>query len=137
MNVINTSRKIAVLIDGDNASGRSLSLYLAEASKYGQVTTKRVYGDWTSSHMNKWKDSLNKTAIRPIQKFEYTKSKNSTDTILIIDAMDLLHLGPVDGFCIVSSDSDYTGLVHRIREHGKFVMVYKYILYDITLTTRI
>ena len=123
MNDAHALRQIAILIDGDNAESSALRAYLAEASKHGRVTTKRIYGDWTSPHMNKWKNYLNTTAFRPIQKFAYTKNKNSTDTALIIDAMDMLHLGSADGFCIVSSDSDYTGLCHRVREHGKFVMV--------------
>src|SRR5215210_4012505 len=114
--------KIALLIDGDNASAKLLSLVLAEASKYGKVTIRRVYGDWTTPHMNSWKSSLNELAINPIQKFSYTQGKNSTDSALIIDAMDILHDELVDGFCIVSSDSDYTGLARRIREEGIFVM---------------
>src|SRR4051812_23247563 len=116
------THKIALLIDGDNASAKLLSLVLAEASKYGKVTIRRVYGDWTTPHMNNWKHSLNELAINPIQKFSYTQGKNSTDSALIIDAMDILHDELVDGFCIVSSDSDYTGLAKRIREEGIFVM---------------
>jgi len=116
------THKIALLIDGDNASAKLLSLVLAEASKYGKVTIRRVYGDWTTPRMNNWKHSLNELAINPIQKFSYTQGKNSTDSALIIDAMDILHDELVDGFCIVSSDSDYTGLAKRIREEGIFVM---------------
>jgi hypothetical protein len=116
------THKIALLIDGDNASARLLTLVLEEASKYGKVTIRRVYGDWTTPHMNNWKSSLNELAFNPIQKFSYTTGKNSTDSALIIDAMDILHDGLVDGFCIVSSDSDYTGLAKRIREEGIFVM---------------
>ncbi len=116
------THKIALLIDGDNASAKLLSLVLQEASKYGKVTIRRVYGDWTTPHMNNWKSSLNELAINPIQKFSYTQGKNSTDSALIIDAMDILHAGLVNGFCIVSSDSDYTGLAKRIREEGVFVM---------------
>lgn len=116
------TNKIALLIDGDNASARLLTLVLEEASKYGKVTIRRVYGDWTTPHMNNWKSSLNELAFNPIQKFSYTTGKNSTDSALIIDAMDILHDGLVDGFCIVSSDSDYTGLAKRIREEGIFVM---------------
>jgi len=116
------THKIALLIDGDNASAKLLPLVLAEASKYGKVTIRRVYGDWTTPHMNNWKHSLNELAINPIQKFSYTQGKNSTDSALIIDAMDILHDELVDGFCIVSSDSDYTGLAKRIREEGIFVM---------------
>jgi uncharacterized LabA/DUF88 family protein len=90
--------------------------------RFGKVTVKRIYADWTTSHMKGWKEQLNSYAVRPIQKFAYTKAKSSTDTALIIDAMDLLHSKLVDGFCIVSSDSDYTGLAHRIREEGLFIM---------------
>ena len=118
----NRTNKIALLVDGDNASARLLTLILEEASKYGKVTIRRVYGDWTTPHMNNWKSSLNEMAFNPIQKFSYTTGKNSTDSALIIDAMDILHDGLVDGFAIVSSDSDYTGLAKRIREDGVFVM---------------
>ncbi|MEO6682988.1 MAG: NYN domain-containing protein [Ginsengibacter sp.] len=114
--------RIALLVDGDNAQSRMMELVLEEASKYGKVTIRRVYGDWTTQHMNHWKTILNELAINPIQKFSYTTGKNSTDSALIIDAMDILHADLVDGFCIVSSDSDYTGLAKRIREAGIFVM---------------
>ncbi len=116
------SNKIALLVDGDNAQSKMMDLVLEEASKYGKVTIRRVYGDWTTQHMNHWKSQLNEMAFNPIQKFSYTTGKNSTDSALIIDAMDILHAGLVDGFCIVSSDSDYTGLAKRIREAGIFVM---------------
>lgn len=119
---MNGSNKIAVLIDGDNAESALIEQILAEAGKYGRVTVKRIYGDWTDNRMCKWKELINKHAIRPMQKFSYTTGKNSTDTALIIEAMDLLHSNLVDGFCIVSSDSDYTGLAHRIREQDFFVM---------------
>ena len=95
---------------------------LAETAKYGLVTTRRIYGDWTTSEMSGWKESLNSFAVQPIQQFRYTIGKNSTDSAMIIDAMDLLHAGSVRGFCIVSSDSDYTRLATRIREQGLFVM---------------
>ncbi len=114
--------RIALLVDGDNAQPKLLTLVLEEASKYGKVTIRRVYGDWTTPHMNAWKGQLNEMAFNPIQKFSYTAGKNSTDSALIIDAMDILHDNLVDGFCIVSSDSDYTGLAKRIREDGIFVM---------------
>ena len=114
--------KIALLVDGDNAQPKLLSVILEEASKYGKVTIRRVYGDWTTPQMNVWKSALNEMAFNPIQKFSYTTGKNSTDSALIIDAMDILHDALVDGFCIVSSDSDYTGLAKRIREEGIFVM---------------
>ncbi|MEO6136717.1 MAG: NYN domain-containing protein [Ginsengibacter sp.] len=116
------TQRIALLVDGDNAQSKIMDLVLEEASKYGKVTIRRVYGDWTIQHMNHWKSLLNEMAFNPIQKFSYTTGKNSTDSALIIDAMDILHAGLVDGFCIVSSDSDYTGLAKRIRESGIFVM---------------
>ncbi len=119
MNKIN---KIALLVDGDNAPPKLINLILEEASKYGKVTIRRVYGDWTKPQMNSWKTILNEMAFNPIQKFSYTTGKNSTDSALIIDAMDILHDNLVEGFCIVSSDSDYTGLAKRIREEGIFVM---------------
>jgi uncharacterized LabA/DUF88 family protein len=117
-----TLNKIALLVDGDNAQPKLLRLSLEEASKYGKVTIRRIYGDWTTPKMNGWKELLNELAFSPIQKFSYTTGKNSTDSALIIDAMDILHDSLVDGFCIVSSDSDYTGLAKRIREDGIFVM---------------
>jgi hypothetical protein len=116
------SNKMAILIDGDNARSKLIKPILEEVSKYGKVTIRRIYGDWTSPSMNSWKTILNELSFTPIQKFSYTKGKNSTDSSLIIDAMDILHDGVVDGFCIVSSDSDYTGLAKRIREEGVFVM---------------
>ena len=113
---------LAMLIDGDNAQPSLLEHVLAEAAKYGLVTTRRIYGDWTEPQMSGWKDSLHSLAVQPVQQFRYTVGKNATDSALIIDAMDLLHSGSVAGFCIVSSDSDYTRLATRIRESGKFVM---------------
>lgn len=118
----NNNNNIAILVDGDNAQAKLLELILEEVSKYGKVTVRRIYGDWTSPQMNSWKDLLNDLSFSPIQKFNYTTGKNSTDSSLIIDAMDILHAKMVDGFCIVSSDSDYTGLAKRIREEGVFVM---------------
>ncbi len=117
-----TKSNIAVLIDGDNAQARLIKHLLEEVSKYGKATIRRIYGDWTTPHMNGWKEIINQYSISPIQKFSYTTGKNSTDSSLIIDAMDILHSQSVDGFCIVSSDSDYTGLAKRIREEGRFVM---------------
>ncbi|RPH56953.1 MAG: NYN domain-containing protein [Chloroflexi bacterium] len=114
--------KIAILIDGDNAQSSLLPQMLVEAGKYGMVTVRRIYGDWTTPNMNSWKDVLNFHAIQPIQQFRYTIGKNATDSAMIIDAMDILHSGVVDGFCLVSSDSDYTRLATRIRETGIFVM---------------
>lgn len=114
--------KIAMLIDGDNAQPGLLPQMLVEAGKYGQVTVRRIYGDWTTANMNSWKEVLNYHAVQPVQQFRYTIGKNATDSALIIDAMDLLHSRVVDGFCLVSSDSDYTRLATRIRETGIFVM---------------
>jgi uncharacterized LabA/DUF88 family protein len=115
-------QQFAVLIDGDNAQASLLPQILAEVSKFGQITIKRIYGDWTTTNMNSWKDYLQKHAIQPIQQFRYTTGKNATDSALIIDAMDLLHSNNVGGFCIVSSDSDYTRLATRITEEGLFVI---------------
>jgi hypothetical protein len=114
--------KIAILIDGDNAQANLLPQMLVETGKYGLVTVRRIYGDWTTSNMNSWKDVLNYHAVQPVQQFRYTIGKNATDSAMIIDAMDLLHSSVVDGFCLVSSDSDYTRLATRIRETGVFVM---------------
>ena len=111
-----------MLIDGDNAQAGLLAQMLVEAGRHGQVTLRRIYGDWTTANMNSWKDTLNFHAFQPIQQFRYTIGKNATDSAMIIDAMDVLHSGVVDGFCLVSSDSDYTRLATRIRETGIFVM---------------
>lgn len=113
---------IALLIDGDNAAPKRLRAILEEVSKTGTITIRRIYGDWTTLGMSGWKDLLNSNAIQPVQQFAYTKGKNSTDSALIIDAMDILHGELVDAFCIVSSDSDYTRLATRLRESGLFVM---------------
>lgn len=118
----NTKFTIAVLIDGDNAQPKLIKEILEEVSKYGKATIRRIYGDWTQPQMNGWKDIINQYSISPIQKFAYTTGKNSTDSSLIIEAMDILHSKNIEGFCIVSSDSDYTGLAKRIREEGLFVM---------------
>jgi len=115
-------KKFAVLIDGDNAQASLLPQILAEVSKVGLITIKRIYGDWTTTNMNSWKNTLHKYAVQPIQQFRYSVGKNATDSAMIIDAMDLLHSNDVDGFCIVSSDSDYTRLATRIREEGLFVI---------------
>ena len=117
-----TKFNLAVLIDGDNAQAKLIKETLEEVSKYGKATIRRIYGDWTTPHMNSWKETINQYSINPIQKFSYTSGKNSTDSALIIDAMDILHSESAEGFCIVSSDSDYTGLAKRIREEGLFVM---------------
>jgi len=116
------TRKIALLIDGDNAQPSLLGQILTEAGKYGLVTIRRIYGDWTTVNMSGWKSALNDNAIQPIQQFRYTIGKNATDSAMIIDAMDILHGHLVDGFCLVSSDSDYTRLATRVREMGFFVM---------------
>jgi len=113
---------IAMLIDGDNAQPSLIKEMLAEASKYGRTTLRKIYGDWTTPQMNGWKETLQENAIQPVQQFRYTVGKNATDSALIIDAMDILHSGVVDGFCLVSSDSDFTRLATRIREKGIFVM---------------
>jgi len=118
----NGRQRIAVLIDGDNAQSALLPQMLVEAGRHGQVTVRRIYGDWTTSNMNSWKETLNYHAFQPIQQFRYTVGKNATDSAMIIDAMDIMHSGVVDGFCLVSSDSDYTRLATRIRETGIFVM---------------
>jgi len=110
--------RLAVLIDADNASAQHLERLLVEIAKYGTATVRRAYGDWTNTQLAKWKDELLKYSVQPIQQFSYTTGKNSTDSALIIDAMDLLHGETVDGFCLVSSDSDFTRLAARIREQG-------------------
>lgn len=116
------SRRLAILVDGDNAQASLTGGMLAEASKYGLASIRRVYGDWTTPSMNSWKDTLQQFAMQPIQQFQNTVGKNATDSALIIDAMDILYSDTVGGFCIVSSDSDYTRLATRIRETGAFVM---------------
>jgi len=115
-------KRFAVLIDGDNAQASVFPQILAEVSKAGLITIKRIYGDWTTTNMNSWKNTLHKHAIQPVQQFKYTVGKNATDSAMIIDAMDLLYSNDVDGFCIVASDSDYTRLATRIREEGLYVI---------------
>ncbi len=110
------------MIDGDNAQAALLPQMLAEVSKYGVMKIRRVYGDWSSSQLNPWKDLLHTYALKPEQQFSYTSGKNATDIALIIDAMDFINTAGVDGICIVSSDSDYTPLATRIREKNLFVM---------------
>ena len=122
MNGQSEQLRFAVLIDGDNAQASLLPQILAEVSKGGLITVKRIYGDWTTTSMNSWKSSLHRYAVQPIQQFRYTVGKNSTDSAMIIDAMDLLHSKNVEGFCIVASDSDYTRLATRIREGGLCVI---------------
>ncbi|MDB5965520.1 MAG: Maebl [Polaromonas sp.] len=118
---VQDNKKLAVLIDADNAQAALIQELLAEVSRYGTATIKRAYGDWTTTNLKGWKDTLHRMAIQPIQQFSYTTGKNSTDSSLIIDAMDVLHAGSVDGFCLVSSDSDFTRLATRIREAGLLV----------------
>jgi len=113
--------RLAVLIDADNASATVIKELLEEVARYGTPTVKRAFGDWTTPQLSSWKDRLHRHAIQPIQQFAYTKGKNSTDSAFIIDAMDLLYAGNVDGFCLVSSDSDFTRLATRLREAGKVV----------------
>lgn len=112
------SRQLAVLIDGDNAQPSLIGHVLEEAAKHGTVTIRRVYGDWTAPQMSGWREVLHAHALSPVQQFNYTVGKNSTDGALIIDTMDILHSGKVGGICIVSSDSDYTSLARRVRENG-------------------
>lgn len=110
--------RFAVLIDADNAPRRSLSGILSEMAVHGTPTIKRIYGDWTSPNLGGWKKSLLEHAVTPIQQYGYTTGKNATDSAMIIDAMDILYAGQVDGFCLVSSDSDFTRLATRLREAG-------------------
>ena len=114
-------KKLAVLIDGDNIPSAYVKEMMEEIAKYGNPTIKRIYGDWTNPGLNKWKAVLLENAITPIQQYAYTKGKNATDSAMIIDAMDVLYTKNVDGFCIVSSDSDFTRLATRLREAGKQV----------------
>jgi uncharacterized LabA/DUF88 family protein len=113
-----TNARLAVLIDADNAQPSIVDGLLAEIAKYGIAHVKRAYGDWTGTSLKGWKDHLLAQSIQPIQQFAYTRGKNATDAAMVIDAMDLLYSGRFDGFCIVSSDSDFTRLAARIRESG-------------------
>ena len=113
--------KLAILIDAENAQASIVDGLIAEVANYGTASVKRIYGDWTSPSLKGWKDVLLRHSIQPIQQFLYTKGKNATDSAMIIDAMDLLYTGKFDGFCIVSSDSDFTRLASRIRESGLLV----------------
>ncbi|WP_233861195.1 NYN domain-containing protein [Tenacibaculum piscium] len=118
----NKKMNIAMLIDGDNAQAKYLENIISETSKYGKISIKRIYGDWSNVHLKNWKDVLNTFSIKPIQEFSHTTGKNATDIALVIDAMDILHQQKIDAFCIVSSDSDFTGLASRIRESGLTVI---------------
>ena len=117
-----TELKLAVLIDADNVPYSNVKGMMEEITKYGTPTTKRIYADWTRPNANGWKNVLLEHAITPIQQYSYTTGKNSSDSALIIDAMDLLYSGKLDGFCIVSSDSDFTRLATRLREAGMKVI---------------
>jgi len=116
-----TQQKLAVLIDADNAQAAIIEELLAEIAKYGTASVKRIYGDWTNPYLKSWKEILLKYSVQPIQQFGYTQGKNATDSALIIDAMDLLYTSEFDGFCLISSDSDFTKLAARIREAGLVV----------------
>ncbi|CAA0159643.1 NYN domain-containing protein [Tenacibaculum maritimum] len=120
MNQANSN--IAVLIDGDNIPSAQVKEMMEEITKYGNPTIKRIYGDWTRPGLTKWKNLLLENAITPIQQYGYTKGKNATDSAMIIDAMDILYSGKVNGFCLVSSDSDFTRLAIRLREAGMQVV---------------
>jgi hypothetical protein len=113
---------VAVLIDADNVAAEMLETVLAEAARFGRPTIRRVYGNWTGTELQGWKKLLHEHALQPVQQFAYVPGKNATDTALIIDAMDLLHGGLAQVFCLVSSDSDYTRLAMRLRESGKTVV---------------
>ena len=118
----NEKNKMAVLIDSENVSSKNIEFIMKESIRHGFLTIKRIYGDWTDQRMTSWKKVLPDYAIQPIQQFKNTQGKNSTDSALIIDAMDILYTSEVDGFIIVSSDSDYTKLAVRLRESGKVVV---------------
>lgn len=118
----NMDKKFAVLIDADNVSGKYIKPILDELSNEGTVTYKRIYGDWTKPALSSWKSVLLNHSITPMQQYSYTFGKNSTDSAMIIDAMDILYSGNVNGFCIVSSDSDFTRLAVRLRESGMYVI---------------
>lgn len=114
--------RLAVLIDADNAQAAVIESLLTEVAGIGEAVVKRIYGDFTSPHSAAWKKVLQRHAIKPVQQFAYTTGKNATDSTLIIDAMDLLYTRSFDGFCLVTSDSDFTGLAMRIREEGLQVL---------------
>lgn len=119
---MNTNLNMAVLIDGDNIPSAHVKEMMEELAKYGNPTIKRIYGDWTRPGLRKWKNLLLENAITPIQQYGYTTGKNATDSAMIIDAMDILYSGKVSGFCLVSSDSDFTRLATRLREAGMQVI---------------
>lgn len=119
---MDTEQKFAVLIDADNISDKYIKIILEETANNGVATYKRIYGDWTSQQMSSWKSVLLDNSIIPIQQYGYTSGKNATDSAMIIDAMDILYSGTVDGYCLVSSDSDFTRLAARLRESGMHVI---------------
>lgn len=119
---MNSETRLAVLIDAENIPSTYLKEMMEEIAKYGNPTIKRTYGDWTKPNLGKWKNILLENAIIPIQQYGYTTGKNATDSAMIIDAMDILYSGKVDGFCLVSSDSDFTRLATRLREAGMTVI---------------
>ncbi len=116
------THKLAVLIDGDNIPSAHVKEMMEEIAKYGDPTVKRIYGDWTKPRLSKWKKMLLEHAITPVQQYSYTTGKNATDSAMIIDAMDILYSEKVNGFCLVSSDSDFTKLATRLREAGMQVI---------------
>ncbi len=115
-------KKFALLIDADNTSSKYIKTIVDEITNLGITTYRRIYGDWTSPNLQNWKETLLEYSITPMQQYGYTTGKNSTDSAMIIDAMDILYAGNVDGFCLVSSDSDFTKLAMRLREAGKTVI---------------
>ncbi len=118
---IDTAKKIAVLIDAENAQHSVMGAVLNELSKHGHIIVKKAYGDWSSNHLKNWKQPLNELAINPVQQFSYTQGKNSSDAAMIIDAMDLLYTNQFDAFALVTSDSDFTKLASRLKESQIFV----------------
>ncbi|MFT4143152.1 MAG: NYN domain-containing protein, partial [Mobilitalea sp.] len=114
-------KRFAVLIDADNVSAKYIKYILDELTGYGVATYKRIYGDWTKPSAGSWKDVLLENSVTPVQQYGYTVGKNATDSAMIIDAMDILYSGNVEGFCIVSSDSDFTKLASRLRESGMLI----------------
>lgn len=121
MKYLDTVKKIAVLIDAENAQYSILGAVLSELSKYGHIIVKRAYGDWSSEHLRNWRQPLNELAINPVQQFSYTQGKNSSDSAMIIDAMDLLYTGKLDTFALITSDSDFTKLASRLKESQIYV----------------
>jgi len=117
-----TTLKIAVLIDGDNANSKKIEQSLCQIAKHGDIVIKRVYGDWSQPQLQSWKSAVNKFSIKTMHAYAYTKGKNATDMALIIDAMDILYSDKVNAFAIVSSDCDFTALIHRIKEEGSYAI---------------